>query len=422
MVCLMPAPVDLTGLETRFDVARVRVDFPALHQRVYDGRPLVYLDNAATTQKPQVVIDRIRDFYTRENANVHRGVHYLSQQASDAYDEARRLVAAFIGAPDPAQVIFTRGTTESINLVAATFGRQRVRSGDEIVLSTMEHHSNIVPWQMLCEEKGARLRIVPVDARGVLDLEALERLLNERTRLVAIAHVSNALGTVNPVQEIIQIAHARGIPVLVDGAQAVQHLKVNVAELDCDFYCFSGHKVYGPTGIGVLYGKAEWLEAMPPYQGGGDMIERVTFERTTYNRLPYKFEAGTPHIAGALGLEAALIYLDRLGREAVIHYEAELLRYATQRLQEVPGLRLVGTAPEKVSVLSFVIEGIHPYDAGTLLDQMGIAVRTGHHCTQPLMDYLGLPGTIRASLALYNTREEIDVLVDALLRIQKLLR
>jgi len=286
----------------------------------------------------------------------------------------------------------------------------------------MEHHSNIVPWQLLCEEKGARLRIVPIDARGVLDLEAMERLLNERTRLVAIAHVSNALGTVNPVQEIIQMAHARGIPVLVDGAQAVQHLKVNVTELDCDFYCFSGHKVYGPTGIGILYGKAAWLEAMPPYQGGGDMIERVTFERTTYNRLPYKFEAGTPHIAGALGLGAAVSYLERLGREAVAHYEAELLSYATERLQEIPGLRLIGTAPEKVSVLSFVIEGIHPYDAGTLLDQMGIAVRTGHHCTQPLMEYLGLPGTIRASLALYNTREEIDVLVDALLRIQKLLR
>jgi cysteine desulfurase/selenocysteine lyase len=418
----MPAAIDLTGLQTRFDVARVRADFPALHQRVYDGRPLVYLDNAATTQKPQVVIDRIRDFYTRENANVHRGVHYLSQQASDAYDEARCLIAAFIGASDPAQVIFTRGTTESINLVAATFGRQRVREGDEIVLSTMEHHSNIVPWQLLCEEKGARLRIVPIDARGVLDLEAMERLLNERTRLVAIAHVSNALGTVNPVQEIIQMAHARGIPVLVDGAQAVQHLKVNVTELDCDFYCFSGHKVYGPTGIGILYGKAAWLEAMPPYQGGGDMIERVTFERTTYNRLPYKFEAGTPHIAGALGLGAAVSYLERLGREAVAHYEAELLSYATERLQEIPGLRLIGTAPEKVSVLSFVIEGIHPYDAGTLLDQMGIAVRTGHHCTQPLMEYLGLPGTIRASLALYNTREEIDVLVDALLRIQKLLR
>jgi len=286
----------------------------------------------------------------------------------------------------------------------------------------MEHHSNIVPWQLLCEEKGARLRVVPVDERGVLDLEALERLLTERTRLVAIAHVSNALGTVNPVREIIRMAHARGIPVLVDGAQAIQHLEVNVAELDCDFYCFSGHKMYGPTGIGILYGKAELLEAMPPYQGGGDMIERVTFERTTFNRLPYKFEAGTPHIAGAIGLGAAVAYLNGLGRAAVAHYEDELLRYATERLQEVPGLRLIGMAPHKVSVLSFVIDGVHPYDAGTLLDQMGIAVRTGHHCAQPLMDRLGLPGTIRASLALYNTREEIDALVEALHRVVRMLR
>ncbi|SHK10580.1 cysteine desulfurase [Rhodothermus profundi] len=418
----MPASVDTTGLQTSFDVARVRADFPALHQRIYDGRPLVYLDNAATTQKPQVVIDRIRDFYARENANVHRGVHYLSQLASDAYDEARRLIAAFIGAPDPSQVIFTRGTTESINLVAATYGRQCVGPGDEIVLSAMEHHSNIVPWQILCEEKGAHLRVVPVDEQGVLDLEALEHMLGERTRLVAIAHVSNALGTVNPVREIIQMAHARGIPVLIDGAQAVQHLEVNVAELDCDFYCFSGHKMYGPTGIGILYGKAELLEAMPPYQGGGDMIERVTFERTTYNRLPYKFEAGTPHIAGAIGLGAAVTYLNGLDRAAIARYEDELLRYATERLQEVPGLRLIGTAPHKVSVLSFVLDGVHPYDAGTLLDQMGIAVRTGHHCAQPLMDRLGLSGTIRASLALYNTREEIDALVQALYRVVRLLR
>lgn len=419
----MPTSVESASLQTAtFDVMRVRADFPVLHQRIYDGRPLVYLDNAATTQKPKAVIDRIRDFYTRENANIHRGVHYLSQQASDAYDEARRLVADFIGALDPSQVIFTRGTTESINLVAATYGRQHLGEGDEIVLSAMEHHSNIVPWQLLCEEKGARLRVVPVDTQGMLDLEALAQSLTERTRLVAIAHVSNALGTVNPVREIIQMAHAQGIPVLVDGAQAVQHLVVNVAELDCDFYCFSGHKMYGPTGIGILYGKAAWLESMPPYQGGGDMIERVTFEKTTFNRLPYKFEAGTPHIAGAIGLGAAVAYLNSLGRTAVAAYEDELLQYATERLQEIPGLRLIGTAPHKVSVLSFVIDGVHPYDAGTLLDQMGIAVRTGHHCAQPLMDWLGLSGTIRASLALYNTREEIDALVTALYRVIRLLR
>lgn len=419
----MPTSVESASLQTAtFDVMRVRADFPVLHQHIYDGRPLVYLDNAATTQKPKAVIDRIRDFYTRENANIHRGVHYLSQQASDAYDEARRLVADFIGALDPSQVIFTRGTTESINLVAATYGRQHLGEGDEIVLSVMEHHSNIVPWQLLCEEKGARLRVVPVDTQGMLDLEALAQSLTERTRLVAIAHVSNALGTVNPVREIIQMAHAQGIPVLVDGAQAVQHLVVNVAELDCDFYCFSGHKMYGPTGIGILYGKAAWLESMPPYQGGGDMIERVTFEHTTFNRLPYKFEAGTPHIAGAIGLGAAVAYLNSLGRTAVAAYEDELLQYATERLQEIPGLRLIGTAPHKVSVLSFVIDGVHPYDAGTLLDQMGIAVRTGHHCAQPLMDWLGLSGTIRASLALYNTREEIDALVTALYRVIRLLR
>lgn len=419
----MPTSVESASLQTAtFDVMRVRADFPVLHQHIYDGRPLVYLDNAATTQKPKAVIDRIRDFYTRENANIHRGVHYLSQQASDAYNEARRLVADFIGALDPSQVIFTRGTTESINLVAATYGRQHLGEGDEIVLSAMEHHSNIVPWQLLCEEKGARLRVVPVDTQGMLDLEALAQSLTERTRLVAIAHVSNALGTVNPVREIIQMAHAQGIPVLVDGAQAVQHLVVNVAELDCDFYCFSGHKMYGPTGIGILYGKAAWLESMPPYQGGGDMIERVTFEKTTFNRLPYKFEAGTPHIAGAIGLGAAVAYLNSLGRTAVAAYEDELLQYATERLQEIPGLRLIGTAPHKVSVLSFVIDGVHPYDAGTLLDQMGIAVRTGHHCAQPLMDRLGLSGTIRASLALYNTREEIDALVTALYRVIRLLR
>ncbi|ARA92488.1 cysteine sulfinate desulfinase [Rhodothermaceae bacterium RA] len=417
----MPAPGSPSLTAPPLDVDAIRADFPALHQTLYDDRPLIYLDNAATSQKPQVVIDRVRDFYARENSNIHRGVHYLSQQATEAYEQARETVRRFLNARRRTEIVFTRGTTESINLVAATFGRSRLKRGDEIVVSAMEHHSNIVPWQMLCEERGARLRVIPVDDRGELDEEAYRRLLTERTKLVALCHVSNTLGTINPVRRMIADAHGLGIPVLLDGAQAAPHLPVDVQALDCDFYCFSGHKVFGPTGIGVLYGREALLDAMPPWQGGGDMIETVSFERTTFNELPHKFEAGTPHIAGGIGLKAALDYVEALGRAALARHEDALLAYATDRLTAIEGLRLIGTARKKTSVLSFVLDGIHPYDAGTLLDRLGIAVRTGHHCTQPLMQRFGLPGTIRASLAFYNTTDDVDALVDGLHRVRTLL-
>ncbi|HET6567135.1 MAG TPA: cysteine desulfurase [Rhodothermales bacterium] len=417
-----PGPILLqdrpdTGLD--FDVERVRADFPALRLEVH-GRPLVYLDNAATSQKPQVVIDRLRDYYAEENSNVHRGVHYLSQQATEAFEQARWAVAGFINAPAPEQVIFTRGTTDSINLVAATFGRMNVGAGDEVVISTMEHHSNIVPWQMLCDEKGARLRVVPITDAGEIVYDEYVRLLTPRTRLAAFCHISNALGTINPVREMIAEAHERGVPVLLDGAQAAPHWPIDVQELDCDFYCFSGHKMLGPTGIGVLFGKREHLEAMPPYQGGGDMIDRVTFERTTYNELPHKLEAGTPNIAGAIGLATAIAYMERVRRGEIAAYEKKLLEYATERVREIDGLNVIGTARHKASVLSFLLEGVHPYDTGTILDQLGIAVRTGHHCTQPLMDRLGIPGTVRASFAFYNTPAEVDALVEGLHRVQRL--
>lgn len=411
-----PLPSD-TAL--RFDVARVRADFPALDQEVH-GRPLVYLDNAATAQKPRAVIDRLRAYYERENSNVHRGVHTLSQRATDAYEDARARIARYIGAPSPRQVIFTRGTTEAVNLVAATYGRTHVGPGDEVLISALEHHSNIVPWQLLCEATGAVLRVIPVDERGVLDLDAFGRLLSERTRLVAVAHVSNSLGTVNPVRALITAAHDRGIPVLLDGAQALPHQRVDVGALDVDFYCFSGHKMFGPTGIGVLYGREALLDAMPPYQGGGDMIETVTFERTTFNTLPHKFEAGTPHIAGAIGLGAAVDYLEALDFEGARRHEDAVLAYATERLAALPGMRLIGTAPEKAGVLSFLPGEIHPYDAGTILDRLGIAVRTGHHCTQPLMQRLGIPGTVRASFAFYNTRDDVDRLVEGLHQVYRL--
>ena len=407
-----------TAEHVRFDAEAVRADFPALDQEVH-GRPLVYLDNAATSQKPQAVLDRLRDYYAQENANIHRGVHALSQRATDAYEAARQEIAHFIGAEDDAEVIFTRGCTEGINLVASTFGRTSVREGDEVVISAMEHHSNIVPWQMLCEQQGARLRVIPISDAGELDYDAYLDLLSGKTKLVAVAHISNALGTINPVQAMIRDAHARGIPVLVDGAQAVPHGPVDVRELDADFYCFSGHKTFGPTGIGVLYGKRQHLEAMPPYQGGGDMIDEVTFERTTYNTLPHKFEAGTPHIAGVLGLAEAVRYLQKLGPDAVRQYEADLLTYATEQVKQIDGVRLVGTAREKASVLSFLMADVHPYDAGLLLDRMGIAVRTGHHCTQPLMRRLGIPGTIRASFAFYNTRADVDRLVEGLREVRR---
>ncbi len=410
-----------TQAATAYDIEKIRADFPALHQTIYDGQPLVYLDNAASAQKPQRVIDRLTAYYSWEHSNVHRGVHHLSQNATEAYEGARTQIARFINAPNPYQIIYTRGATEAINLVAASYGRSHVGEGDEVVISTMEHHSNIVPWQMLCEEKGATLRVIPVNDRGELIMEAYERLLSDRTKLVAFVHVSNSLGTVNPVHRMIEAAHQRNIPVLIDGAQAVQHMEVDVHALDCDFYCFSGHKMFGPTGIGILYGKEDLLEAMPPYQGGGDMIETVTFERTTYNALPHKFEAGTPHIAGAIGLAEAVAYLQDLGLDAIARYERDLLAYAHERLQEIDDLRLIGTAAEKASVVSFLIGAIHPYDAGTILDRLGIAVRTGHHCTMPLMQRFGLPGTVRASFALYNTREEVDKLVEGLHKVKKLL-
>ena len=408
-------------LNARFDVEAVRADFPALSQEVH-GRPLVYLDNAATSQKPRAVLDRLGAYYAYENANIHRGVHALSQRATDAYEAARKEIADFIGAEDDAEVIFTRGCTEGINLVASTFGRTSVGVGDEVVISAMEHHSNIVPWQMLCEQQGARLRVIPISDAGELDYDAFLDLLSEKTKLVAVVHISNALGTINPVRPMIRDAHARGIPVLVDGAQAVPHGPVDVRQLDADFYVFSGHKMFGPTGIGVLYGKREHLEAMPPYQGGGDMIDEVTFERTTYNTLPHKFEAGTPHIAGVLGLAEAARYLQQLGPDAIQQYETDLLAYATEQVSQVEGIRLVGTAKEKASVLSFVMADVHPYDAGLLLDRQGIAVRTGHHCTQPLMRRLGIPGTIRASFAFYNTREDVDRLVEGLLDVRRQMR
>jgi cysteine desulfurase/selenocysteine lyase len=401
-----------------FDVRRLREDFPILRQKVH-GKPLVYLDNSATTQKPQAVLDALERYYTTENANVHRAVHVLSERATRAYEDARARVQRFLGAAEAREIIFTRGTTEAINLVAQTYGRQNLRAGDEIIVSEMEHHSNIVPWQMLCEQTGAVLRVVPITDRGEFRLDAYEKLLGPRTKLVAVVHLSNVLGTINPVEEIIARAHARGVPVLIDGAQAVAHLPVDVRRLDCDFYAFSGHKLYGPTGIGVLYGKAALLEAMPPWQGGGDMIASVSFERTTYNVLPYKFEAGTPHIAGAVGLAAAIDYVERVGLDAIAAHEADLLAYATGRLREVPGLRLLGTAERKGSVLSFVLEdpAVAPLDVGMLLDHEGVAVRTGHHCCQPLMGRLGVASAARASLALYNTREEIDVLVNGLKKI-----
>jgi cysteine desulfurase/selenocysteine lyase len=402
-----------------WDVERIRKDFPILHQEVH-GKPLVYLDNAATSQKPQAVLDALAGYYAMDNANVHRGVHRLSERATEAYEGARGRIQRYLNAAHSREIIFVRGATEGINLVAQTYGRRAVGRGDEIVITALEHHSNIVPWQMLCEEKGAVLRVVPIDDAGAVDLAAYEPLLGERTRLVAVAHVSNALGTIVPVKPMIDAAHRRGIPVLVDGAQAAPHLRVDVQALDCDFYTFSGHKTYGPTGIGVLYGKTALLEQMPPFQGGGDMIKSVSFEKTVYNDLPYKFEAGTPHIAGAIGLGVALEYLEGLGLDHVAAYEHELLAYGTERLVRIPGLRLIGTAQEKAGVLSFVVEGIHPHDVGTILDREGIAVRTGHHCAMPVMARFEIAATTRASLAFYNTREEIDALAGALARVREI--
>ena len=405
-------------MKMSWDVERIRKDFPILHEEVH-GKPLVYLDNAATSQKPHVVIETLVDYYSKQNSNVHRGLHQLSERATEAYEGARTRIQRFLNAAHSREILFVRGTTEGINLVAQTYGRRAVGARDEVVITALEHHSNIVPWQMLCEEKQGRLRVVPINDAGEVDLEAYEALLGDRTRLVAIAHVSNALGTILPVQHMIEAAHRRDIPVLVDGAQAAPHLRVDVQALDCDFYTFSGHKTYGPTGIGVLYGKTALLEQMPPFHGGGDMIKSVSFEKTVYNDLPYKFEAGTPHIAGAVGLGAALGYMEELGLERIAAYEHELLTYATARLSSLPGVRFIGTAREKAAVLSFVVEGVHAHDVGTILDLEGIAVRAGHHCAMPVMTRFDIAATTRASLALYNTREEIDLLARGLGKVRE---
>ena len=414
------------GLETEaqdapaYDVQRVRADFPILNQLIH-GKPLVYLDNAATTQKPQIVLDALNHYYALDNANIHRGVHELSERATQAYETARGKVRKFLNAKKSEEIIFVRNATEGINLVAQTYGRRHISEGDEIVISAMEHHCNIVPWQMLCEEKGAKLRVIPMNDAGELLLDEYAKLLNPRTKFVSIVHMSNALGTINPVKQMIASAHAQGIPVLVDAAQSAYHISLDVQDLDCEFLVFSGHKLYGPTGTGVLYGKEAFLNAMPPWMGGGDMIRSVTFEKTTYNDLPYKFEAGTPHIAGGVGLGAAIDYLNALGMDNIAAYEHELLDYGTQALQSVDGLRMIGTAKEKASVFSFVLDGVHPHDIGTIIDMDGIAIRTGHHCAQPVMQRYNIPATARASLACYNTREEIDALVKSLRRVMEVM-
>ena len=404
-----------------FDVARVREDFPVLAEEVH-GKPLAYLDNAATAQKPQAVIQRLARYYETENSNIHRGVHRLSEKATQAYEDARGTVRRFVNAAEDREVVFVRGATEAINLVARCYGGARLQAGDEVVISAMEHHSNIVPWQLVCQEKGARLRVVPIDDRGDMVLEEYHRLLGPRTRMVALPHVSNALGTVNPVKELIRAAHGVGAPVLIDGAQGAPHAVVDVRDLDCDFYAFSGHKLYGPTGVGVLYGKADLLEAMPPYQGGGDMILSVSFEKTEYNVLPYKFEAGTPHIAGVIGLGAAVEYLEALGLDAVAAHEDRLLAHALERLARTPGVRFVGTPERRASLVSFVLDGVHAHDVGTILDREGVAVRAGHHCAMPVMERYGVPATVRASFACYNTETEVDALADGLEKAGRIFR
>ncbi len=415
-LALSAAPVAASEL----DLARIRADFPILRQRVH-GKPLVYLDNAASVQKPKVVLDAISECYGGYYANIHRGVHLLSERSTSAYEGAREKVRAFLNAASVQEIIFTRNTTESINLVASSFGGQRIGAGDEIVITGMEHHSNIVPWQLLCERSGATLKVVPFTDAGELILEEYERLLDSgRVKLVAFVHLSNALGTINPVKTLIELAHARGIPVLVDGAQSVPHLAVDVRELDCEFYAFSSHKIYGPSGVGVLYGKKALLEAMPPYQGGGDMIQMVTFEKTEYADLPNKFEAGTPNIAGVIGLGAALDWLNAIGLDAVAAHEHDLLEYATPRLNEIPGLKIMGTARDKAALAAFTMQGIHPHDIGTILDREGVAIRVGHHCAQPVMQRYGVPATARASFAVYNTRDEVDALVAALWKVKEL--
>ena len=402
-----------------YDIQKIRADFPILGREVY-GKPLVYLDNGATTQKPRCVVEAMMDEYYNVNANVHRGVHFLSTQATELHETARETVRRFIHARSTTEIIFTRGTTESINLVAACFGQAFMNEGDEVIVSEMEHHSNIVPWQLLAERKGIRLRVIPVSDSGELDLETYTQLFSDRTKMVSVTHVSNVLGTVNPIRQMIEVAHAHGVPVLVDGAQSTPHFAVDVQALDADFYAFSAHKIYGPTGIGVLYGKEEWLDRMPPYMGGGEMIQNVSFERTTYNELPFKFEAGTPDYVAATGLARALDYVSALGMDNMRAHEQELTRYAMESLQTIDGLRIIGQASDHDAVVSFLLGDVHPLDVGTLLDRLGIAVRTGHHCAEPLMHRFNIPGTVRASFGLYNTREEVDALVHALQRISRM--
>ena len=402
-----------------YDIHQIRADFPILGRTVY-GKPLVYLDNGATTQKPRAVVEAITNEYYNTNANVHRGVHFLSQQATELHEASRETVRRFINARSTSEIVFTRGTTESINLLAATFCQSQMQAGDEVIISTMEHHSNIVPWQLQATARGIVLRVIPMDDRGELLLDEYERLFSPKTKLVSIAHVSNVLGTINPVKEMIATAHAHGVPVLVDGAQSIPHMPVDVRELDADFYVFSGHKVYGPTGVGVLYGKEDWLDKLPPYQGGGEMIQHVSFEKTTFNELPFKFEAGTPDYIGTTGLARALDYVSALGMDTIAAYEHELTEYATRRLKEIPGMRIFGESEQKGSVISFLVGNIHHFDLGTLLDRLGIAVRTGHHCAQPLMTRLGIEGTVRASFGLYNTKEEVDTLVAGIERVRKM--
>ena len=402
-----------------FNINKIKKDFPALHQKVY-GKPLVYLDNAATTLKPQIVIDAISNYYSTINSNVHRGVHYLSQQATEAFENTRENIRKFINANHSHEIIITKGTTDSINLVANSFGKRFLNRNDEVIISALEHHANIVPWQMICEEKGAKLKVIPMNDNGELIIEEFKNLISEKTRIVAVSHISNSLGTINPVKEIIEIAHQHDIPVMIDGAQGIVHDKVDVQELDCDFYCFSSHKMYGPMGVGVLYGKEKWLEQMPPYQTGGEMIKTVTFEKTTFNELPFKFETGTPNVADVVGFDATLKYIQKIGIDSIKKYETELFIYSTNKLAEIEGLKIIGNAKDKAGVISFLLKDIHPYDAGTIIDKFGIAIRTGNHCAQPVMDRLDIQGTLRASLAFYNTKGEVDKLVDAILKVQEM--
>lgn len=404
-----------------FNIQKIRQDFPILSEKV-NGKPLVYMDSGSTAQKPTQVIDAVSNYYQKQNSNIHRGVHHLSQEITIAYEKARATVQNHLNAEVPQEIIFTSGTTDSINLVASSFGRKYINAGDEIIISEMEHHSNILPWQTLCEERGAVLKVIPINDKGELRLDEYKNLLCSKTKIVAVTHVSNTLGTINPVKEMIALAHEQNIPVLIDGAQAVTHMKVDVQDLDADFYCFSGHKLFGPTGVGILYGKEKWLNEMPPYKVGGGIIKTVTFEKTTYADLPLKFEAGTPHIAGGIGLAAAIDYINDIGLEEIGAYEHEILEYATLKLSAIEGLRIIGTATDKASVISFVIDELHPFDVGTILDKQGIAVRTGHHCTQPLMELFGIPGTIRASMVFHNTKEEIDILVNGIQKAIKMLK